>query len=89
VGTVGGVAHAGHRQHTLTVTTSERKTGLYVPNVETNELSRDECGWLKLNTIESEIRLSRSYGALTLDRLSLGVHLIGDAGSLQQDARAR
>jgi hypothetical protein len=34
---------------TLTpVTTSERKTGLYVPNVETVRLVRDERGWLRL-----------------------------------------
>jgi hypothetical protein len=30
------------------VTTAERKTGLYVPNVETNRLIRDERGWLRL-----------------------------------------
>ena len=28
--------------------TSERKTGLYVPNVETTRLVRDERGWLRL-----------------------------------------
>ena len=27
---------------------SERKTGLYVPNVETTRLVRDERGWLRL-----------------------------------------
>jgi hypothetical protein len=27
---------------------SERKTGLYVPNVETVRLVRDERGWLRL-----------------------------------------
>jgi hypothetical protein len=27
---------------------SERKTGVYVPNVETNRLVRDERGWLRL-----------------------------------------
>ena len=30
------------------VTTSERKTGLYVPNVETTRLVRDDHGWLRL-----------------------------------------
>jgi hypothetical protein len=30
------------------VTTSERKTGLYAPNVETNRLVQDERGWLWL-----------------------------------------
>jgi hypothetical protein len=27
---------------------TERKTGVYVPNVETNRLVRDERGWLRL-----------------------------------------
>ena len=27
---------------------TERKTGLYVPNVETSRLIRDERGWLRL-----------------------------------------
>ena len=31
-----------------TVITSERKTGLYVPNVETAQLVQDERGWLRL-----------------------------------------
>ena len=36
-------------QDTLTpVTTSERKTGLKVPDVETIRLARDERGWLRL-----------------------------------------
>lgn len=30
------------------VVTPERKTGLYVPNVETVRLARDERGWLRL-----------------------------------------
>ena len=30
------------------VAASERKTGLYVPNVETPQLVRDERGWLRL-----------------------------------------
>ena len=30
------------------VTTSERKTGLYVPNVETTQLVRDQRGWLRI-----------------------------------------
>ena len=30
------------------VPTSERKTGLYVPNVETAQLVQDERGWLRL-----------------------------------------
>ncbi|MDQ2912652.1 MAG: hypothetical protein M3T56_05290 [Chloroflexota bacterium] len=31
-----------------TVITSERKTGVYVPNVETSRLVRDLRGWLRL-----------------------------------------
>ncbi len=31
-----------------TVITSERKTGLYVANVETVRLTRDDRGWLQL-----------------------------------------
>jgi hypothetical protein len=31
-----------------TVITSERKTGVYVPDVETSGLVRDERGWLRL-----------------------------------------
>ena len=38
------------RKATLTAARvlSERKTGLYVPNVETTRLVRDERGWLRL-----------------------------------------
>jgi hypothetical protein len=38
------------------VSTSERKTGLYVRNVETTRLVRDERGWLRLAVSSSEGR---------------------------------
>jgi len=37
--------HAGEGFHWLL---TERKTGLYVPNVETTRLIRDERGWVRL-----------------------------------------
>jgi hypothetical protein len=43
------VARRRQEQDILTpVTASERKTGLYIPNVETIRLVRDDRGWLRL-----------------------------------------
>ena len=48
---------------------AERNAGLYVPNVETVRLVRDERGWLRLATQrESLVKALRSVAAIEGDQ---------------------